>query len=130
MKGTVISSAENYVTVSVRCVSACASCPQKNICGSHEAKEKLYDIPVADSAQYTEGQSVELSVSDRSLYLSMLLAYVLPIVILVTIIGCGTFLGFSDTASALTAIGCLCLYGLLLHCFRKKIEKTVVVHIN
>lgn len=130
MKGTVISSENNHVIVSVQCVSACASCAQKNICGGHGSKEKVYNIPVTDSAQYKKGQSVELSVSEKSLYLSMFLAYILPILILVTTVGIGEFLEFSDTASALMAIGSICVYGLILHCFRKKLEKEVVIHIN
>ncbi len=130
MKGTVISSENNHVVVSVHCVSACAYCAQENICGSHGAKEKVYKIPVSDSALYQKGQIVELSVSEKSLYLSMFLAYILPVLVLVTTIGIGELWGFSDTVSALAAIGGICVYGLILRCCRKKLEKAVVIHIN
>ena len=111
----------NHCTVRILQASACSSCSARQLCRSSESKEKLIDV----KGNYTTlnvGDTVTLVGSVRQGLRASLLAYVVPLILMLTSLFAGAHLG-GEAIGALSALVVLAAYYALLYLLRNKIGK-------
>lgn len=120
-------------TVLIRIVqtSACASCKAKAMCASAESKEK--EILAIGDGQLAVGDEAEVLVQQKMGWKAVLLAYILPFVVMMSVIVLGNeairLLGdvaIGKNSEAIIGTAALCamgVYYIVLGFFKDKIQK-------
>ena len=113
-QGIVSKITDTEITVSVKCSSACHECSHRDGCCLSEIVAKQITVPINDSKTYQLGQLVELEISNKSMCYSIIYAYVLPLILVITTLVVLSNLGYSETTSALWGLIVLIPYYILL----------------
>lgn len=101
--------------------SACSSCSARQLCRSSESKEKLVEVRGHYPTLHV-GDRVMLVGSVRQGLRASVLAYVIPLIIMLVALFVGTRLG-GDGIGALAALLFLAIYYGILFLFRDKLDK-------
>ena len=128
--GIVESIAGGCVRVRILQASACAACKVAGHCHVSEVKEKLVDVRCADSAAYQTGQEVVVYATRDVARLALLLGFVLPFVLLLGVLVVVLRLTGNEGVAALSALGSLVPYYLLLWLFRDRVGRYVSFQIE
>ncbi len=105
--------------------SACAGCHAKSMCNASESKDRIIEIEgVYDSFQLNE--EVELKGRESMGYLAIFYAFLLPLLLLLTVIIFSLEMNRSETVSALAGLAVLPAYYSVLYFFRDKLKKKFV----
>ena len=124
-EGVVKSVDNECVHVTILQSSACGGCAAKALCASAEAKEKVVDVLTADAAAYRVGQKVVLEGRLSDGRRAAIIAYGLPLLLLLPVLFIATRLTNSETAGALWALGSVVLYYLVVFLFfRSRLQHT------
>ena len=122
-------------TVLVRIVqtSACASCKAKAMCASAESKEKeILALYVGDEMMRREdeiqdikiGDEVVVKVQQKMGWKAVLLAYILPFIVMMTVVAIGNgLLGIREEVIGTAALCAMGVYYIVLGFFKDKIQK-------
>lgn len=114
-------------SISVRIIqqSACSECHAQGMCSASEKKEKIIDFP-DHSGKFRVNEEVMIS-GESSLGLkAVLLAFVIPVIIVVIAIVAGTEMHWKDTVSGLTGLLFLVPYYCILYFLRDKLKKQFI----
>ena len=112
-----------HVRVSIMQASACASCVAKQMCQSSESKEKNIDVYCTDAASFQVGEEVELrGTLSQGLYATVL-AYIVPLVLLLVVLLVAVKWTGNEALSALLAILSLFPYYFILFVFRNRLTQ-------
>ena len=128
--GVVEEVTEGRVVVRILQTSACAACKVAGHCNASEAKEKLVDVRCADASAYKTGQSVVVSTSRDVANRALLLGFGLPFVVLVGVLFAVLRLTGDEGLAALSGLGALVPYYLLLWLLRDRIGRRVSFQIE
>ena len=128
--GVVEEVTEGRVVVRILQTSACAACKVAGHCNASEAKEKLVDVRCADASAYKTGQSVVVSTSRDVANRALLLGFGLPFVVLVGVLFAVLHLTGDEGLAALSGLGALAPYYLLLWLLRDRISRRVSFQIE
>lgn len=110
--------------------SACSACKVAAHCNASETKEKLVEVWVADTQSYSKGDSVVI-VADAAVGLrASLYGYLLPLAVMVATLVAALRITHSEGVAALTSIGVLVPYYLLLYLFRHHLKKRLTFEIE
>ena len=101
--------------------SACSSCSARQLCRSSESKEKLIEVRGHYPTLHV-GDSVTLTGSVRQGLRASLLAYIVPLILMLVALFIVTRL-YGEAAGALAALLVLMLYYGVLYMFRNKLGK-------
>ena len=111
--------------------SACSACSVKGHCSVSESKEKIIDVYNANSVPCQIGERVMIAGTTSMGMKAVLLAFVLPFVVLMTVLSVSLQLTQGDEPlSALFALTSLIPYYFIIYCFRKKISRTLPLFWN
>jgi sigma-E factor negative regulatory protein RseC len=117
-------------TVLVRIVqtSACAACKAKAMCASAESKEKeILALFVGEEAKRQDiklGDEVVVMVQQKMGWKAILLAYMLPFIIMMTVVAIGNgLLGIREEVIGTAALCAMGVYYIVLGFFKDKIQK-------
>lgn len=114
------------VTVRILQKSACSGCQASGICRASESKEKLVEVNCPDSTRFHIGQEVTVSGTERLAVKAVILAFGMPLLImLVALIAVVALTGSEKTAAA-AAFLVLVPYYLVLFLLRDRIKKEFV----
>lgn len=102
--------------------SACSGCHAKNMCGASESKEKIIEIPDR-SGNYTINENVLICGKSSLGLQAVLLAFVIPVLLVLFIIILGHALNWDEGLSALAGILFLVPYYSILYAMRDKLKK-------
>ena len=111
-------------TVLVRIVqtSACAACKAKAMCASAESKEK--EILAIGNGLLAVGDEAEVIVQQKMGWKAILLAYMLPFIIMMTVVAIGNGqLGIREEVIGTAALCAMGVYYIVLGFFKDKIQK-------
>lgn len=127
----IVDSAENgCVKVRILQSLACSGCKVAAHCNASETKEKLVEVLTSDFSNYQKGDSVTL-VADTSVgFTASLYGYLLPLAVMVVTLIAILSLTKSEGAAALSALGILIPYYLLVYLFRNKLKKRLSFEIQ
>jgi len=120
-EGIVESIGTDGCTVRILQASACSSCSARQLCRSSESKEKLIEV-WGDYPTLHVGDNVTLIGSVRQGLWASVLAYVVPLVLMVIALFVGTRLD-GEVTGALAALLVLALYYGVLYMMRNRIGK-------
>ncbi len=120
--GIVESVEDGCVKVKIVQTSACSSCKIAGHCSASESKDKIVEVYDKTLDGLKVGDSVVVIASQRTGMLSVLLSSVIPLVILVAVLFFMIELTENEVLSALTSIGALIPYYLVLYLMRDKIR--------
>ena len=108
--GVVDSIAEGVVKVRILQQSACAACKVAGYCHASESKEKLVSVCCNNVAAYRPGQEVVVTASRQVAFRATLLAFILPLIILMVALVVAIRVTGSEAVAALSALGTLMLW--------------------
>lgn len=120
--GIVQKIAESAVFVSIVSQSACAACHAKGACSMSEVTEKVIEVTSLQADSFYVGEHVEV-VMQRSMGLrAVLLGYVLPFVVLLSVLILVAETTGSEAWAGITAILSLVPYYLILRLFKTNLK--------
>jgi len=120
-EGIVESIGTNNCSVRILQASACSSCNARQLCRSSESKEKTVLIK-GNFPTLQVGDSVTLVGTVRQGLHASVLAYVVPLILMLIALFVGTRMG-SDGIGALAALLVLTIYYGVLYLFRNKLSR-------
>ncbi len=113
----------SHIQVRILQTSACASCSIKGHCTSVDVDEKLIDIHTSDAHTYQVGESVWVMGALSMGMKAVLLAFVLPLVILVAALFIMMNVLEDELLAVAGSIVCLSVYYILLRLLFKSVWK-------
>lgn len=129
-KGQVIAITPQQTSVRIVSHSACGECHAAGLCGMADLAEKIIQVPTDPYATFAVGDQVEVVLAAEMGLKAVLLAYFLPLVVLLgVILGLGA-LGVGEVAAGLAGIGTVALYYLVLWLFRGRLGNEYVFKIK
>lgn len=124
-KGTVTRILSDGIEVLVRQRSACSGCHAKSFCTSTDVCDRVVQVknyPIGVS----EGDTVLLVAKEGMTMKAVLLAFVLPVLLILVSALVLSSHGVGDLVIALGLLSLLILYGIMLYIFRSHIERELV----
>lgn len=114
-------------SVSVRIIqqSACSGCHAQAMCSASETKEKIIEV-LDNSGRFKVNEEVIICGQSSLGLKAVLLAFIIPLIIVVATIVAGTGMHWSDTASGLTGLLFLLPYYCILYFLRDKLKKQFI----
>jgi sigma-E factor negative regulatory protein RseC len=116
-------------TVRVRIVqtSACASCKAKAMCASAESSQKeltAFTVQEFSGSEVKVGDEVIVMVQQKMGWKAVLLAYILPFVVMMSVVAIGNgLLGIREEVIGTIALCAMGVYYIVLGFFKDKIQK-------
>lgn len=113
------------VVVTILQSSACAGCAARKMCNSAEAKVKEVEVQTPDAATYTVGQEVVLEGRLSDGRVAAMIAYGIPLVLLLVALVLVIKLTGNETAGALASLGTVLLYyAVIFICMRRTLQQS------
>ena len=132
-EGKIVSIDSTSIGVEIVNKAACATCHAKGVCGAAEEQVRIIDIPqtlATATAGYKVGDSVKLVLSAVMGMKAVILAYGLPLlVLLVSILVCSA-LHLEQLWVGLISLAAVALYYIIFAIFKDKIDKEFVFSIE
>lgn len=102
--------------------SACSACKVAAHCNASETKEKIIDVMDADASHYQKGDQVMVVADTAVGFRASLYGYLLPLVLMVVTLVAVLAASHSEGLAALSALGILIPYYVLLFLMRNKLR--------
>lgn len=102
--------------------SACSACKVAAHCNASETKEKIIDVMDADASHYQKGDQVMVVADTAVGFRASLYGYLLPLVLMVVTLVAVLAASHSEGLAALSALGILVPYYVLLFLMRNKLR--------
>ena len=122
-EGVVTKIADDELEIKILAQSACAACHAKSACGMGEQAEKILTVPRPKDKDFALGQRVNVRMSIGQGNKAAILAYLLPILLLLAVLFTCLGLGLNDGLSALISIVALIPYYIVLYLKRDQLKK-------
>ncbi|MBR5603461.1 MAG: SoxR reducing system RseC family protein [Bacteroidales bacterium] len=122
-EGIITNINDNNVEIKILSKSACVSCNIKGACNMSEMKEKIISIPLPKDKNLSIGQEVKISMGLGQANRAVIFAYLIPAIILVSMIFILNALKIDEGLNALISVGSLAPYYLILYLFRNRIKQ-------
>lgn len=102
--------------------SACSACKVAAHCNASEPKEKIIDVMDADASHYQKGDQVMVVADTAVGFRASLYGYLLPLILMVVTLVGVLAATHSEGLAALSALGILIPYYVLLFLMRNKLR--------
>ena len=122
-EGIVTKIDNDNVEVKILSKSACASCNIKTACNMSEMQEKIISIPAPKDKKLSIGQDVVISIKLGQANRAVIFAYVIPVIILISMIFILSILKIDEGINALISIGTLVPYYFILYLLKDRIKR-------
>lgn len=110
--------------------SACSACKVAAHCNASETKEKVVEVRIDDAQPFSKGDAVVV-VADASVgFRASLYGYLLPLAVMVVALITVLEVTRSEGAAALSALGVLASYYIVLYLFRNRLKKRLTFEIH
>lgn len=122
-EGVVTKITDDELEIKIVSQSACAACHAKSACGMGEQAEKILTVPRPKDQQYALMQKVNVTMAVGQGNKAAVLAYLIPIVLLLAVLFICLGLGLNEGLSALISIAVLVPYYIILYSQRDKLKQ-------
>ena len=129
-KGRIVAMTPQKTSVEFAVESACSSCRAAGLCGMGEYREKLVEVPTDPYASYGVGDEVDVVLKATMGLKAVWIAYVVPVVLLLSGVLVSGALGAGDLLSAFIGIGDVLLYYFVVWLLREKLENEYIFTIK
>lgn len=118
------------ISVEIISESACGSCSVAGLCSAAEAKKKEIVVTAGPFDNYSVGEQVKVVLRQSMGLKAVLLAYVLPLIILMALVVSLSYTGIGELATGLIGICGVLLYFAILYFFRRRLAREYVFEIK
>ena len=122
-EGVVTKITEDELEIKILAQSACAACHAKSACGMGEQAEKILTVPRPKDRDFDINQRVNVRMAIGQGNKAAVLAYLIPIVLLLAVLFVCLGLGLNEGLSALISIVALVPYYIVLYLKRDQLKK-------
>ena len=122
-EGIVTKITDDELEIKILAQSACAACHAKSACGMGEQTEKILTVPRPKDKDFNLNQKVNVKMAIGQGNKAAVLAYLIPILLLLAVLFACLGLGVSEGLSALISIVALVPYYIVLYLKRDKLKK-------
>ena len=122
-EGIVTKITDDELEIKILAQSACAACHAKSACGMGEQAEKILTVPRPKDKDFTLNQKVNVKMAIGQGNKAAVLAYLIPILLLLAVLFACLGLGVNEGLSALISIVALVPYYIVLYLKRDKLRK-------
>lgn len=130
-EGTITAITDNTLTIAICQEEACQGCGAKLICNASNSKIKHIECSVSNAAAYNVGERVTVGVSGVFSLKAVTLAFIIPLIILFTVLFMLEHGGaLSEAANALLALCAVLAYYGLLYLLRDSIRRKFIFNIE
>ncbi len=123
--GTILAVEQDFVRVGFETKGACGGCAARAKCGMVDASSREVEIPTYGGDVYQVGQEVNIAISYQMGVVSVVFAYIVPLILLITVLASASALRISDGVAALASLIGVGLYYVGVYIFRNKLEKQI-----
>lgn len=128
--GRVVEVSRRSVRVEIIAESACGSCKARSACGMGEESHKIVDVPTVDAASYAVGERCFVSVARQAGLRAVLLAYCMPLAVLMATLVICTACGVGEGTAAAASLGAVAAYYLAMRLLRNRLETNIIFKIK
>ena len=128
-EGIVTKITDDELEIKILAQSACAACHAKSACGMGEQAEKILTVPRPKDKEFTINQKVNVRMAIGQDNKAAVLAYLIPIILLLAVLFVCLGLGINDGLAALISIVALVPYYIVLYLSRDKLKEKFEYHI-
>ena len=121
-EGIVTKITDDELEIKILAQSACAACHAKSACGIGDQQEKILIVPKPKGQTFTLLQKVNVIMTIGQGNKAAVLAYLIPILLLLAVLFVCLGLGINEGLSALISIIALIPYYALLYSRREKLK--------
>ena len=122
-EGIVTRITDDTLEIKILAQSACAACHAKSACGMGEQAEKILTVPRPKDQEFSLNQKVNVKMAIGQGNVAAVLAYLIPIILLLVVLFICLGLGVSEGLAALISIVALIPYYIVLYLRRDKLKK-------
>ena len=122
-EGVVTKITDEELEIKILSQSACAACHAKSACGMGEQAEKILTVPRPKSKDFALMQRVNVRMAIGQGNKAAVLAYLIPIILLLAVLFVCLGLGISEDISALLSVVALIPYYIILYLLRDKLKQ-------
>ena len=122
-EGIVTKITDDELEIKILAQSACAACHAKSACGMGEQAEKILTVPRPKDKEFALMQKVNIKMAINQGNTAAILAYLIPIILLLAVLFVCLGLGFGEGLSALISIVALIPYYIVLYLRRDKLKQ-------
>lgn len=124
-KGVVERVEGDKVFVKVEKESACQACHAKGLCGERGG-ERIIEVATEYAASFAVGETVVVALLKGRMAISSLIwGYLMPLVVLLVVLLLLHGLGVEDGIAAISTLGAVALYYVVLYLKRRQFEKKI-----
>lgn|SRR5574344_1704031 len=129
-KGRIVEVTPQFTTVEIVSMSACSACHAKGWCGLGDSKTKAIQLPTCAWDNYHPGDEVEVVLQSSLGHKAVWLAYIVPLIVLMSVLLVLTQTGIGELYAGLAAISAVALYYLIIWLFRGRLRDEYVFKIK
>lgn len=122
-EGIVTKITDDELEIKILAQSACAACHAKSACGMGEQAEKILTVPRPKGKDFALMQKVNVRMAINQGNKAAVLAYLIPIILLLAVLFVCLGFGLNEGLSALIAIVALIPYYIILYMKRDNLKK-------
>lgn len=129
--GVVVSVSDSSIGVEIESRSACSGCSARSLCSASEQKRKLVEVSRrADTPECAVGQRVVLLGALSGGFRAVLIAYVVPLLLLVSVLLSCSVCGLADSVAGILSLSILIPYFAVVYLLRKRLSNTFIFKIK
>lgn len=119
------------VWVRIEQPEACGSCQMASRCAASEKKSKLIEAMAGDTKAIPSlGQHVVVATAAGSAWLAVILVFAVPLALMLVAAIAASQAGTTEPQTALSAVGVLIPYYIIIWLCRQRIERQVAFHVE
>lgn len=122
-EGIVTKITDDELEIKILAQSACAACHAKSACGMGEQAEKTLTVPKPKDKEFALNQKVNVRMAIGQGNKAAVLAYLLPIILLLAVLFVCIGLGLGEGLSAIISFISLVPYYIVLYLRRDKLKR-------
>lgn len=122
-EGVVTKITDDELEIKILAQSACAACHAKSACGMGEQAEKTLTVPRPKDKEFVLNQKVNVRMAIGQGNKAAVLAYLLPIILLLAVLFVCIGLGLGEGLSAIISFISLVPYYIVLYLRRDKLKR-------
>ena len=122
-EGIITKITDDELEIKILAQSACAACHAKSACGMGEQAEKLLTVPRPEGQDFALNQRVNVKMAIGQGNKAAVLAYLIPIVLLLAVLFICLGLDVKEGWAALISIAALIPYYIVLYLRRDKLKQ-------
>lgn len=129
-KGRVVSVTPEVTTVEIVSESACGACHAKGLCSLGDSKVKMVEVPTSGWSDIRPGDEVEVVLKASMGHKAVLLAYMIPLVLLVAVLLVAVSAGVGELYAGLAALAAVAVYYFGLWLMRGRLRNEYIFNIK